>query len=186
MSPSPHPHIQRRNKLVNPKLQLDPAIVISVVVLAAGATVAFLLFRDIRQALRDFSYGGHFGFPDPISVVGGYLARRLAALFIVVFLGGALVYLRHMNRIREGISRLVEVIEASSRGDLSTPVPPGGRGLGEIRDLGREIGEVRTQTLALVREIRGEVESMRTSALPEGEFAMRWEALKKTIGGVVP
>lgn len=186
MSPAPHPHIRRRNKLVNPRLQAGPALVIAAVLIVAGTMVAFLMFRDVRQALRDASYGGHFGFPAPFSIVGDYLVRWLAALFLAVFLGGSLVYFRHVHRVRAGIARLVEVLEASSKGNLSSPVPPGGGVLGELLDLGREIDEVRSRTLSLVREIRQEAEAMRTSALPEEEFAMRWGALRKKIGGIVP
>ncbi len=186
MSPVRHSHIRRRNKLVNPRLQAGPAIVIAAGVLVAGTAVALLLFRNIGQALRDASYGGHFVFPSPFSVVDDCLVRWLLGLFLVVFLGGALVFCWHVHRVRQGISRLVEVFEASCKGDLSSAVPPGGRGLGEIRDLGREIGEVRSHTLALVREIRKEAEAMRTSALSEEEFARRWEGLRNRIREIVP
>lgn len=179
----PHPHVRRRSKLANPRLQGGAAIQIAVIVLIVGTLIAFLLFRDLRQALWDASYGGHFAFPTPFQVVDEILVRRLAVLFVLVFAGGSLAFFRHVRRIRRGISRLVEVLKASAEGDLSSPVgvpSPGG-----IIDFEREIEDVRSYTLGLIDEVRGDVEVLRTPVLSEEEFAWRWEELKEKIGRIV-
>jgi HAMP domain-containing protein len=183
MRRSSHPLI-RRNKLVNPRLQGGVAIQIAAIVLVAGSLVALLLFRDIRQALLDASYSGHFGFSTPFRIVNGILVRRLLVLFAFVFAGGLLAFLWYVRRVRRGISRLVEAFQASGKGDLSSPADT--RGPGGIIDVGKAIDNVRSYTLARIGEVRGEVEAMRTSALSEEEFIRRWEALKGKIERVVP
>lgn len=184
MRRTPHPHIQRRNKLVIPRLQGGGAIRIAAVVLAAGALVALLLFRDIRQALENASNSGHFGFPTPFPIVGDILIRRLLALFALVFAGGSFAFLWYVRRIRIGISRLVEAFEASGKGDLSSPTDT--RGFNEIGDFGAEIDGIRSHTLALIGEVRGKAEAMRTSALSQEEFEKQWNDLKEKIGRIVP
>ena len=72
-------------KLVNPKFQGGAAILIIAVVIAAGALVAVLLYRDLRQVLGDASARGHYGFPTPFRVVSDVLLRQLLALFALVF-----------------------------------------------------------------------------------------------------
>jgi len=179
----PHPHVRRRRKLVNPRLQGGAAIRIAVIVFVVGTLIAFLLFRDIRQALWDASYGGHFAFPTPFPIVGGILAWRLVVLFALVFAGGSLAFFWHVRGIRRRISRLVEVLEASAKGDLSSPVgtpSPGG-----IIDFEREIDDVRSYTLGLIDDVREEVEALRTSVLSEEEFARKWEDLKEKIGRII-
>ena len=178
-----HPHVRRRSKLVNLRLQGGAAIRIAIIVLVAGTLIAFLLFRDIRQALWDASSSGHFAFPTPFRVMEGILVRRLVVLFTLVFAGGSLAFFWHVQRIRRGISRLVEVLEASAMGDLSSPVgvpSPGG-----IIDFEGEIDDVRSYTLGLIDEVRGEVEALRTSVLSEEEFARKWEDLKEKIGRII-
>ena len=183
MRRTPFPHLQRWSRLVIPKFQAGPAVLIAVVILAAGALVGFLLFRDMRQALGYAANSGHYVFPTPFRIVSDILVRRLLVLFTLVFAGGSLVFLWSLRRIRKGISRLVEVFELSGKGDLSSPT--GGRGVEEIVDFGAEIDAVRAHTLALIVEIRGEAAAMRSSALSEEEFARRWDALKGKIMRVV-
>jgi len=184
MKRSPFPHLQRRSRLVNPKFQGGPAVRIAAAILAAGALVGFLLFRDIRQALEAAAGSGHFAFPTPFHIVSDILVRRLLVLFVLVFAGGSLVFLWSLRRIRKGIFRLVEAFELSEKGDLSSPTDV--HGFGEIVDTGAELDEVRAKSLALIGEIRGEVAAMRSSALSEEEFAGRWDALKEKIMRVVP
>jgi methyl-accepting chemotaxis protein len=179
----PYPHVRRRSKLVNPRLQGGAAIRIAVIVLGVGTLIGFLLLRDIRQALWDASSSGHFAFATPFRVVEGILARWLVVLFALVFAGGSLAFIWHVRGIRRGISRLVEVLEASAMGDLSSPVgvpSPGG-----IVDFEREIDNIRSYTLGLIDEVRGEVKALRTSVLSEEEFARKWEDLKEKIGRII-
>jgi len=184
MKRSPYPHLHRRSRLVNPKLQGASAVLVAVVVLAAGSLVGFLLLRDIRQALGTAASSGHFGFQTPFPIVSGILVRWLLVLFAFVFAGGSLVFLWSLRRIRKGISRLVEAFERSEEGDLSSAtVAPG---FEEIVDCGAEIDEVRAHTLALIGEVREEVAAMRSSVLSEEEFERRWDALKGKIVRVVP
>jgi len=184
MRQNPDFKFRRQTKLVNPKFQGGAAIFIIAVVLTAGALVAVLLFRDLRQALGDASAGGHFGFPTPFRVVSDILVRQLLALFALVFAGGSLAFLWYVRRIRLGISRLTEVFEAAGKGDLSSPSNV--RSFKELVDFGTEIDEVRSYTLALIEEIRGEAKAIRTSDLSQVEFEKRWEALKEKIGRIVP
>jgi methyl-accepting chemotaxis protein len=184
MRRNPHFAFRRRSNLVNPKLQGRAAILIIAVVLAAGVLAGYLLFRDIRQALGDASASGHFGFPTPFRIVSGILIRQLLALFALVFAGGSLAFLWYVRRIRSEISRLTEAFEAAGKGDLSSPSNV--RGFQELVEFGTEIDEVRSYTLALIGEIRDEAEAMRTSGLSQGEFEMRWEALKEKIGRILP
>ncbi len=179
-----HSHIRRRSKLVNPRLQGGAGIQIGIIVLVAGMVMALLLFFDIRQALWDASYGGHFDFPTPFRVVRGILVPRLLALFALVFAGGSLAFFWHVQRIRKGIFRLVEILKASAMGDLSSPSEA--RGPGGIIDLEMEIEDIRSYTLGLIDEVRSDLETMRTSALPEEEFTRRWEAVKEKIRRIVP
>jgi hypothetical protein len=179
----PHPHVRRRSKLVNPRLQGGAAIQIAVIVLVVGSLIGFLLFRDIRQVLWDASSSGHFAFPTPFRVADGILARLLVVLFAIVFTGGSLAFFWHVRGIRRGVSRLVEVFEASGVGNLSSPVGvprPGG-----IIDFEREINDIRFYSLGLIDEVRGEVEALRTSVLSEEEFSRKWEDLKEKIGGII-
>ena len=184
MKRNPHFHFRRRTKLVNPKFQGGAAILIIAVVLAAAAVVGFLLFGDIRQALGDASARGHFGFPTPFAIASDILARQLLALFAFVFAGGFLAFLWYVRRIRLGIARLTGAFEAAEKGDLSSPSNV--RGFKELVNFGVEIDAVRSYTLALIGEVRGEAEAMRTSDLSQVEFEKRWEALKEKIGRIVP
>lgn len=184
MRRNPHFKFRRRTKLVNPKFQGGAAILIIAVVLAAGALVGLLLFRDIRQALGDASASGHFGFSSPFRIVSDILVRRLLALFALVSAGGSLAFLWYVRGIRLGISRLTEAFEAAEKGDLSSPSNV--RGFKELVNFGAKIDEVRSHTLALIGEVRGEAKAMRTSDLSQLEFEKRWEALKEKIGRIAP
>ncbi len=184
MRRNPHFQFRRRTKLVSPKFQGGAAILIVAVVLVAGTISGFLLYRDIRQALMNASASGHFGFPTPFRIVSGILVRQLLALFVLVFAGGSLAFLWYVRRVREGISRLTASFEAAEKGDLSSPSHF--RGFKDLVDFGTEIDEVRSYTLGLIGEVRGEAEAMRTSGLPQAEFEKRWEALKEKIGRIVP
>lgn len=184
MRQPPHLYIRRRNRLVNPRLQGGLAVRIAGVVCGAGAVIAILLVRDVREALWHVSFSGHFNFPTPFRLADDILARWFLWLFALVYAGGSLVFLWSMRKIRWGISRLVETLEASEKGDLSSPTSV--RGIGEISDLGAEIDEVRSYALSLIGEVRGEAEALRTSALSLEEFTGRWEALKAKIGRIVP
>lgn len=180
---SPIP-IRRRNRVVNPRIQGRAAVVIAAVVLAAGSLIALLLFRDLREALWDASISGHFPFPAPFRIVRDILVRMLLVLFAFVFAGGSLAFLWCMRRIRRGISRLVETFEASARGDLSSPTDL--RNIPEFLDFGAVVDGVRSQTFALIGEVRREAEAMRTGSLDPEEFEERWDALKERIGRIAP
>jgi len=184
MRRNPHFHFRRRNKLVSPKLQGRPAVLIIAVVLAAGALAGLLLFFAMRQALGDASASGHFGFPTPFRIVSGILLRQLLALFALVFAGGSLAFLWYVRRIRMGVSRLTEVFKAAERGDLSSP--SNARGFKDFVEFGANVDEVRSFTLARIEEARREAEAMRTSDLSQVEFERRWDALKEKIGRIAP
>ncbi len=183
MSRIPNEHVRRRAILVIPGLQGRAAACVSAVVLAAAVLVASLLLRDLRQALRHAAYGGHYAFEAPFDVVRTIVAGRLVSLGVLVFAAGSLVVLVAVRRVRGGISRLVGALDASANGDLSTPTRP--RGPRALAAAGEEIDEVRRGVLAVIGEIREEAEAIRTSSLPDEEFARRWTALKEKIGGIL-
>lgn len=184
MKRNPHFQFRRRTKLVNLRFQGGAAILIIAVVVAAGALVGLLMSHEFRQSFGDASASGHFGFPTPFRIVRDVLVRQLLALFALVFAGGSLAFLLYVRRIRLGISLLTKVFEAAEKGDLSSPSNV--RGFRALVDFGAEIDEVRSYTLALIGEIRGEAKAMRTSDLSQVEFEKRWEELKQKIGRIVP
>lgn len=184
MRRNPHFQFRRRTKLVSPKFQGKAAILIIAVVLAAGVLTGLLLYRDLQQAMMNASASGHFGFPTPFEIVSGILVRRLLALFVTVVAGGSLAFLWYVRRVRRGISRLTASFEVAEKGDLSSPSDV--RSFKDLVDFGSEIDEVRSYTLGLIEEVRGEAETMRTSGLSQAEFEKRWEALKEKIGRIVP
>ncbi len=177
--PPPIPR-RRRNRIVNPRIQATAAIAIAGIVLGTGSLVALFLFRDLRQALWDASTSGHFPFPEPLPVVCAILVRVLLVLFALVFAGGSLAFLWCVRRIGKGISRLVETLDASARGDLSSPTDL--QDIPELLDIGMVVDAVRSHVLGLVGEVREEAEAIRSGGLPEEEFTMRWNALKERIG----
>lgn len=184
MKRNPHFAFRRRTRLVNPKVQGGAAILIIAVVAAAGTLFGILLIRDIRQAMMDAATGGHYSFPTPFRIVSGILVRHLLVLFAVVFGGGSLAFLWYMRRVRRELSRMTQSFEAAVRGDLSSPSKV--RGFRGLADFGGEIDEIRSYTLGLIGEVRGEAEAMRTSGMPQAEFEKRWEGLKEKIGRIVP
>lgn len=184
MSRMPHDHVRRRTTLVIPGLQGGAAACLGAVVLAAAVLIASLLFRDMRQALRDAAYGGHYAFAAPFDVVQVVAGRWLFALAVLVFGGGSLVFLWAVRRVRGGIFPLVASLRASAEGDLSTPTKA--RGPRALADAGEEIDEVRRRVLAVIGEIREEAAAIRAFSPPDQEFSLRWAALKEKIGGILP
>lgn len=184
MSAMPHDHERRRTTLVIPGLQVGAAACLGAVVLAAAVLVASLLFRDMRQALRDAAYGGHYAFAAPFDVVRVVAGRWLLSLTVLVFGGGSVVFLWAVHRVRGGVSRLVAALQSSVEGDLSTPTQ--GRGPRALVDAGGEIDEVRRRVLAVIGEIREEAAAIRTFSPSDEEFSLRWVALKEKIGGILP
>ena len=184
MRRNPHFEFRRRTRLVNPKLQGGAAIPLIAVVTAAGTLSGVLLFTDIRQAMMDAAIGGHYRFSTPFQIVNGILAWHLLALFSIVFGGGSLAFLWYVRRVRSEISRMTDSFDAAVQGDLSSPAKV--RGFRGLSDFGREIDEIRSHTLGQVEEVRREAQAMRRSGMSQTEFENRWEALKETIGRIVP
>lgn len=183
MSPLPHQK-RRRTFLINPRLQVGPALLFTAAVILGGTLFVWLCYRGSRETLWAASFQGHFRFDTPYQVVGGRLIRQLLILFSVVTAAGILAFLLLVRRIRAGLSRLCEVLRSSGEGDLSSPT--NAPGLREMADFGKQIDAVRGYTLDRIREIRAEVGILRKEPLSEEEFRQRWDGLREKIGRIVP
>jgi hypothetical protein len=185
MSPPSSPYLARRRiLLVKPRLQGTAALCFAAVVLAGAALFAWFFCQYARTALRIASLQGHYDFLSPQEIIGGELARYVLVLSAGVLAGCYLVLLLILRRIRGGLKRIQETFRGSMDGDLSSPT--NATGLSDIAELGRGIDASRSRTLSQIREIRADVESLRSAPLPDAEFAKRWDTLKAAIRRVVP
>jgi len=183
MSPIPR-QSRRRTVLINPRFQIGAALLFTAVLVLGGTLFAVLIFQGVRDALRDASVQGHFRFDTPYQVVGDRVVRQLILLFSVVTLAWTAAFLLFVRRLRNGMTRLLEVLRMSGEGDLSTATNASGH-----RDLavfGVQLDSGREYALDRIREIRAEVQLLRKEPLPPEEFQDRWDALKERIGRGTP
>ena len=185
MSPPTSRHLVRRRILfVKPRLQGTAALGFAAILFAGAALFAWFFCQYARTALRVASLKGHYHFLSPQEILGGELARYVAALSAGVLAGCYLVLLLILRRIRGGLKRIQETFRGSMDGDLSSPT--NATGPSDVAELGRRIDASRSRTLSQIREIRADVEFLRSGPLPDAEFAKRWDALKSAIRQVVP
>ena len=175
---------KRRILLVKQRLQGTVALCFAAVVFTGAALFAVFFYRTARTALRAASLQGHYDFLSPYEILGGELGRYVAVLSAGVLAGSLFVLLLLVRRIRGGTGRLVETFRVSMEGDLSSPSNP--TGPSDIAELGKMIDASRSRTLSRIREIRADVELLRSAPQIDTEFAKRWEALKSAIRQVVP
>jgi len=185
MSPHTSRHLARRRIfLVKPRFQGTVALCFAAIVFAGAALFAGFFSQYARTALRVASLQGHYDFLSPHEIIGSALALHVLALSAGVLAGSLLVLLFLVRRIRSGVERLVETFRVSMEGDLSSPT--NATGLSDIAELGRKVDASRSRTLSRIREIRADVEFLRSEPLTDEEFAKRWDALKAAIRRVVP
>ncbi|MBI5420646.1 MAG: hypothetical protein HZA60_11200 [Deltaproteobacteria bacterium] len=176
---------QRRVILINPRFQGRVALLFAAVILLGGAVLAFMIYREAREALWDASVRGHFQAGlTPYRIVEEILIRHLAVLVAGILLASFLLFFLLMRSIGAGIQRLVDVLRLSGEGDLSTPTRAPGPG--EIASFGEQLDGIRARTLTLIDEIRSEAGSLRNEALPPEAFRQRWEELKTKVGRLAP
>lgn len=179
----PGPPKRRRIVYISPGLQGGIAVSFAAVVVVGAALFALLVYHDIKDALWDSSYMGHFRFKTPYQIVDNILATHLAVLFLGVLVISFLVLFLMLYRIRSGIRRVIGVLEASGKGDLSTPT--NAPGVKEIGTFGRQLDAARARTLFRIEEVRGELAFLSSGPPPE-EFRRRWALVREKIGRIVP
>ena len=169
---------------VEPRYQGAAALAFAGLLAAGGTVCGWLLDRDLGEALRDVSLQGHYPMTSAYEVVRELLVVRLVALFAAVCLAGSAMFLLLLRATLRGGARVVEVLRASSEGDLSTPSRV--EGLSQFARLGEQIDLARDETLARLRAVRAEAASIVSGNLPPEEFRLRWDALKQKIREVAP
>ncbi len=178
--------LSRRRKIVfiNPGLQGGAALCFALVVVAGAGFFALLVYSNLKQALMEASYTGHFRFLTAYQVVDNILLTHLAGLFLGVLCVSFAVFFLLVRRIRSGIGRVTEVLAASGEGDLSTPTEA--PGLKAIASYGKQLDAARSHTLSRISEIREELDMLSSGPHAPEEFRKRWDALKGKIGGFAP
>jgi len=175
---------RRRIYFINPRFQGGTALLLALLVALGGTVFGWRIDREFGQALREISLRGHYPMKSAYEVVGDLLAWHLVALVAGIFLAGAAVFFLLLRVNLSGAARAVGTLRASAEGDLSTPTPTGGSE--EFNRFGKQLDAARGETLALLREIRGEAASLASGSPPPEEFRLRWDALKEKIRGIAP
>jgi len=175
---------RRRIMYIHPRLQGGAALCFAAVVVVGAALFALVVYYDLKRALWQTSYMGHFTFQTPYQVVDKILLTHLAGLFLGVLCVSVAVFFLLVHRVRAGIGRVTDVLKSSGEGDLSTPTEaPGPK---SIAVYGSQVDAARAHTLSRIEEIRAELDFLSSGTQAPGEFRNRWEALKEKIGRIAP
>ena len=173
-----------RIRYVSPRFQ-GPAVLAFAAIISIGGAIFWKLVDDeFQRVFLDAAIRGHYTFDSAYDIVRGLLVSHLAGLFAGVFLAGSVLVLLLIAATRHGIGKSVDSLRASMDGDLSTPTGTGP--IGEFDRFGKKIDAARSDTLASVVKIRGEVEALAASGISPGEFRLRWDDLKQRIRGIAP
>ncbi len=173
---------RRKIVLISPRFQGGAALAFAALVLIGAVLFCLFVSRDVGRALREASVFAHYRFRSAYDVAGPILARDLAGLFAAMAVAGIGLYSLMIRGVRIATERLAAIFRLSGEGDLSTPTDV--QGPGEFPVLGKQADAARAQTLAVINEIRAEIDLMRKESLPEDEFRKRWDALKARIGRI--
>ena len=173
------PPLQPSIRYVSPRFQ-GPAVLAFAAIIAIGGAIFWKLVDDeFQRVFLLAAIRGHYTFGSAYDIVRDLLAWHLAGLFIGVFLAGSVLILLLVAATRSGIGKAVDSLRASADGDLSTPTGTGA--VGEFGRFGRRIDAARSETLAAVVAIRGEVTALAAGGIPPEEFRLRWDELKHRI-----
>lgn len=175
---------RRKIYYVNPRVQGTAALVFAAIVAAGGILFGVSVFLHVKGALRIASLQGHYPMSTPYDVVRNGVAWRVLALFAGVSLAGTAAFLYIVRATERGLGPVIASLRASSGRDLSTATSA--PGLREFRRFGTLVDDVRALTLEQIRRIRDETASLAEGSMPEEDFRLRWDALKRKIGQVAP
>ncbi|MBM2827807.1 MAG: hypothetical protein HW408_339 [Actinobacteria bacterium] len=178
------PENRRKIVFINPRVQGGTALFFSAIVIVGAALFSGLVYEDIRLALWDSTYRGHFMIRTPYQIVEEILKTHLACLFLGVLAVSFLAFFLLIRRIRAGINRVADVLAMSAEGDLSTPanVP----GLKEMVSFGERLDAARSHTLSRIDEMKEDLAFLRSGSASPEEYRRRWEDIKGRIGRVAP
>ncbi|MBI5574979.1 MAG: hypothetical protein HY896_01300 [Deltaproteobacteria bacterium] len=179
-----YPKNRRKIIFINPRVQGGTALFFSAIVVAGALLFAWVVYDHIRLALWDATYRGHFMMRTPYQIVDDIVMTHLVTLFLGVLAASIIAFFLLIRRIRAGILKVAEALAISAEGDLSTPT--NAPGLKEIRSFGEQLDAARSLTLSRVREIRQDLELLRSGAATPDERRLRWEELKGKIGRMSP
>jgi hypothetical protein len=173
-----------RIRYISPRFQ-GPAVLAFAAIISIGGAIFWKLVDDeFRRIFRLAAIRGHYTFDSAYDIVRDLLAWHLTGLFIGVFLAGSVLTLLLVAATRHGIGKAVAAMRASADGDLSTPTGTGA--IGEFDRFGKKIDDVRSDTLASLLVIRGEVSTLATGGISPEEFRLRWDELKHRIRRIAP
>jgi hypothetical protein len=174
----------RKIYYVNPRFQGTAAVLFAAVVAAGGLVFGVSVFLYLKHGLRVASLQGHYAMSTPYEIVQKGVGWRVLALFAWVSASGTAAFLLLVRATERGLGRAIDVLRASAGGDLSSPT--NAPGVAEIRRFGRQIDDIRTITLAQMREIRSEAASLAASNASRDDFRLRWDLLKQKIRKIAP
>jgi hypothetical protein len=182
-TPALQPPVSRL-RYVSPRFQ-GPAVLAFTAIISIGGVIFWKLVDDeFRRIFRLAAIRGHYTFDSAYDIVRDLLSWHLAGLFIGVFLAGSVLILLLVAATRHGIGKAVASLRASADGDLSTPTGTGA--IGEFDRFGKKIDAVRSDTLASLLVIRGEVAALAAGGISPEEFRLRWDELKHRIRRIAP
>lgn len=185
-TPTKIPHQYRRKTvLINPRLQVGVAFGFGGVVLAGAALFAWRVYVEAGAALKDLAYQAHFKTGmSPYDVVRDVLVRNVGYLLAGITVVSILLFAFFVYRVRKGVGRVVESVNRSVDGDLTTLTRAGG--IKDVEIFGRQVDAIRGHVYGIVVEARGHIKAVRDGNLPADENERRWKALKETIGRIAP
>lgn len=180
------PSVTKRRRIIyiNPRMQGGIAIVFAAIIVVGAALFAWLVHSDIKQALWESAYRGHFLARTPYRIVDDILVSHLAGLFLGVLAVSFLAFFLLLRRIRTGVRQVADAFARSAEGDLATPTAAAG--LKELATFGKQVDAARLLTLSRIEGIRADLAFLRSCPASAGEFRRRWDSMKEKIGGLLP
>jgi len=173
-----------RVRYVSPRFQGPAVLAFAAIITIGGAIFWKLVDGEFQRVFRLAAIRGHYTFGSAYDIVRDLLAWHLAGLFVGVFLAGSALVLLLVAATRHGIGRSVDSLRVSADGDLTTST--GTSAIGEFDRFGKKIDAVRSDTLASLLVIRGEVAALTTGGISPEEFRLRWDELKHRIRRIAP
>jgi len=173
-----------RIRYVSPRFQGLAALAFAAIIAIGGAIFWKRVDSAFQRVFPDAAIRGHYPFGSAYDIVQDLLAWHLAGLCVGVFLAGSVLVLLLAAATRRGIGRVVDSLQASAGGDLSTPTGTGP--IGGFHRFGEKIDAARSDTLASVLKIRSETAALSSGGISPEEFRLRWDELKQRIRRIAP